>query len=121
MGDVSDEENRTARADSPMATDDGLAQRSPSTIAVRVIWYIVGVILALLAFRFILPLVGANLNTGFANLIFGLTSPFVVPFAGLFRNTPITGTAQLEPNVLVAMAVYALVGWGLVKLVTIAK
>jgi hypothetical protein len=92
-----------------------------SNIVVRVIWYIAGLLLVLFAFRFVLALLGANLDNGFANFIFTTSAPFVSPFFGLFSYTPEYGVAQLEPSVLVAMAVYALVAWGMVKLMTITR
>jgi uncharacterized protein YggT (Ycf19 family) len=91
------------------------------TIVVRVIWYIEGLLLILLAFRFVLALLGANLQNGFATFIFNTTFPFVRPFFSLFRYTPAYGVAHVEPSVLVAMAVYALVAWGITKLVTITR
>ena len=92
-----------------------------SNVVVRVIWYIAGLLLVLLAFRFVLALLGANLDNGFANFIFKTTTPFVSPFFGLFSYTPKYGVAQLVPSVLVAMVVYALVAWGIVKLITITR
>lgn len=91
------------------------------TIAVRVIWYVTGIILVLLAFRFVLALLGANLDNAFANGIFQTSDPFVSPFFGLFGYTVTYGVASLQPIILVAMAVYALVAWGIVKLVTITR
>lgn len=91
------------------------------TITVRVIWYIAGLLLILLAFRFVLALLGANLQNGFANFIFSTTYPFVLPFFSLFSYTPTYGVAQLESSVLVAMAVYALVAWGITKLVNLTR
>ncbi len=102
-------------ADTPL---HGLRRR---TIAVRITWYIAGVVLTLLAFRFVLPLLGANLDTGFASGIFHITNPLVYPFTGLFRNFPLDSTLLMEPNVLIAMAVYALIAWGIVKMITIAR
>jgi len=88
---------------------------------VRVIWYIAGLLLILLAFRFILALLGANLQNGFATFIFNTTLPFARPFFSLFSYKPTYGVAQLEPSVLVAMVVYALVAWGITKLVNITR
>lgn len=87
----------------------------------RVVWYVMGVLLILLAFRFVLALLGANLQNGFATFVFNTTYPFVLPFFSLFGYTPTYGVAQLEPSVLVAMAVYALIAWGIVKLVNITR
>lgn len=91
------------------------------TITIRVIWYIAGLLLILLGFRFVLALLGANLQNGFANFIFSITYPFALPFFSLFSYTPTYGVVQLESSVLVAMAVYALAAWGITKLVNITR
>jgi hypothetical protein len=88
---------------------------------VRGIWYVEGLLLVLLAFRFVLALLGANPANAFANFIYATTFPFVAPFFSLFGYTATYGVAQLEVYTLVAMAVYAIAGWGVVKLITIAR
>ena len=90
-----------------------------STVAQRVIWYIVGVILALLAIRVVLLLLGAMTDNGFVDFIYGLSGVFAMPFYGIFSYEPSYGVSTLELSSLVAMAVYALVGWGLAKVFTL--
>jgi hypothetical protein len=88
--------------------------------ASRFVWFVVGVMAALIAIRFVLLVSGANENAGFAQLIYGLTGWMVAPFAGLFgANLTYPGAAAtgvFEPASLVAIVVYALVGWGITKL-----
>ncbi len=91
------------------------------TITVRVVWYIAGLLLILLGFRFVLALLGANLENGFANFIFSTTYPFVLPFFSLFSYIPRYGVSEFESSVLVAMAVYALAAWGITRLVNITR
>jgi hypothetical protein len=84
------------------------------------VWFIAGLIIALLAVRFILALTGADPTVGFATFIYGLSSPFRAPFAGLF-GAPITydgavAAGRLEFEDLIAMVVYAIVAWGITKL-----
>jgi cation transport ATPase len=95
------------------------ARAGGSTLAARIIWYIAGVLLVLLAFRFVLALLGANPNNGFADFIYSASHPFVAPFFGLFGYTNQIGVSKFEIYTLIAMAVYAVVAWGLAKLVTI--
>lgn len=126
VGDTRDKEMDSMPTDhifDSTTVDDGssITQSHARTIAVRIILYITGFILVLLAFRFVLPLLGANLNNAFANGIFQVTGPFVTPFSGLFRNVTVDRFVQFEPNTLVAMVVYALIAWGLVKLITVAR
>ena len=91
------------------------------SLAARIIWYIGGVLLVLLAFRFVLALLGANPNSGFANFIYSASHPFVAPFFNLFGYNLHLGVSRFETFTLVAMAVYAIVAYGLASLVTINK
>ena len=90
-------------------------------LAARIVWYIAGVLLALLAIRFILALLGANRANGFANFIYTTSHPFVAPFFSLFNYDLRYNVAHFESYTLVAMAVYALVAYGIAKLVTINR
>ncbi len=91
--------------------------RSPiETVVSRVIMFVFGVIEVLIAIRFVLMLLGANAEAGFAKMIYGVSGVFVAPFAALF-NTQEAGGAVFEWSALVAIAVYALVAWGLVALI----
>jgi uncharacterized protein YggT (Ycf19 family) len=90
-------------------------------VAARVIWFIAGVILTLLAFRFVFVLLGANPNSGFADFIYSASRPFVEPFFGIFNYDFQAGKAHFEFSTLVAMAVYAVVAAGLARLVTITR
>jgi len=88
----------------------------------RVIWFVAGVLLILLAFRFILALLGANPNNSFANFIFDTSHPFVSPFFNLFSYDEITtGASRIEIFTLFAMAIYAAIAWGLAYLSTIGR
>jgi hypothetical protein len=88
-----------------------------------VVWFLAGLIIAVLAIRFILVMSGANPDAGFADLIYNLSSPFRAPFAGLF-GAPITyegavTAGQIEFETLVAMAVYALLAWAITKVLAL--
>lgn len=89
-------------------------------IAQRVIYYIGGVILALLALRVLLQLFGANQGSDFVGFIYGLSGVFAAPFFGMFGE-PTFGTSHFETSALVAMIVYALVTVGLAKLITLTR
>jgi uncharacterized protein YggT (Ycf19 family) len=92
-----------------------------ATLAGRVVNLITGILLTLLAIRFFLSLLGANRSNGFADFIYSLTFPFVAPFFGLFGYTMQYGVARFELETLVAMAVYALLGFALAKIVTLSQ
>ena len=84
----------------------------------RVIWAILSALEILLAVRFVLKLLGANPNSGFAQFIYGLSSLFTAPFAGLFATTA-SGGSLLEVTTIIAMIIYALAFWGIVSLIPI--
>lgn len=96
-------------------------QAEGQTVAARVVWFIAGVLLTLLAFRFVLALLGANQSNGFANFIFSASHPFVAPFFGLFSYDTTYGVSHVEIYTLIAMAVYALVAYGIARLMTINR
>lgn len=92
--------------------------------AYNVIWYILAFVEIVLAFRFVLKMLGANPDSGFGSFIYGLSSPFAGPFATLFNASTGPGakvTAQIEWSTLVAGVVYAIAAWGVVKLFKIGK
>lgn len=103
----------------PVVTADDQHQMN---VASRVIWYIAGIILVLLAFRFILSLLGANTTNGLANFIYNVSHPFVAPFFSLFSYNNIQyGVSRVEVYTLVAMGVYAVIAWGLTALVNLNR
>lgn len=87
-------------------------------VAQRVVWYIAGVIIALLAARVLLYLFGANQGSGFVDFIYAVSWVFAAPFYGIFPQ-PEYGRSVLDSASLVAIVVYALVAWGVAKLFTL--
>lgn len=86
------------------------------------IYFLFGALEVLLAFRLILKLTGASMLSAFVGLIYGLTGIFILPFEGIFRRGFAQGvetTSVLEPSTLVAIIVYAVLAWGIVKLLRI--
>jgi hypothetical protein len=94
---------------------------SPSglTIAARAVYLIIGIIEILLIFRFILALLGANRGADFAQFIFELSTPFVAPFMNLFNFQTAYGSSRIELETLIAMGVYAVLGWIIVALISL--
>lgn len=94
---------------------------SSQTIA-YLIYFMFGVLEALLAFRLIFKLMGASTTSSFVSMIYGITRIFILPFEGIFRRGYTQGletTSVLEPSTLVAIVVYALLAWGIVKLFSV--
>ena len=89
-------------------------------IAQRIIYYIGGVIIALLFVRLLLQLLGANQGSDFVGFIYGLSGAFVMPFYGIFGE-PTFGQSHFETSALVAIIVYSLIIFGIAKLITITR
>lgn len=86
----------------------------------QIVWYIVGIVEVLLAFRFILKLFGASSGAGFTDLIYGITRAFVSPFLNVFRVTQASGST-FEWTTLLAMLVYWVLAIGITKLFLMGK
>lgn len=84
------------------------------------IYFIFGFLEILLAIRLLLKLAGANVVSGFVRFIYGITGIFVLPFQGIFRQAS-ASSSVLEPSTIVAIFVYMLIAWGIVKLVRISS
>ncbi|MEP7358042.1 MAG: YggT family protein [Anaerolineales bacterium] len=80
----------------------------------RLVWAILALLEVMLGLRFLLKLLGANAASGFGSFTYGLTGLFVAPFNGLLSNWT-AGSSQLEVTTLVAMAIYALIFWGIIR------
>lgn len=92
-----------------------------SIVAQRVVWYITGVIVALLALRLILQLLGANEGNGFVDFVYALSGVFAAPFFGMFSYEPSYGVSYFEVSTLVAILIYSLIGWGVAQLFTLGS
>lgn len=88
------------------------------------IWFVTGLIEVVLAFRLVLRLFGANPASGFVDFIYTVSGPFVAPFSGIFSSPTTEGdmtVSVFETGTIVALVVYALIAWGLVKLVNLNR
>ncbi|EKE11238.1 MAG: hypothetical protein ACD_15C00113G0003 [uncultured bacterium] len=86
----------------------------------QIIWYLLGILEILLAFRFILKLLGANATAGFTSFIYGITYIFTAPFLSVFGMTKVAGSI-FEWTTLLAMLVYWIIAFGIIKLFLIGK
>lgn len=109
--------------DEPVAADDRtVAPDYGVNVVSRIIWTVAGILLLLLAFRFVLALLGANPGNSFANFIYTVSHPFVAPFFNLFNYNNIQyGVSRFEVYTLVAMAVYAAIAWILSAIANIGR
>ena len=86
----------------------------------QVVWYILGLLEVLLAFRFALKLLAANPSAGFSRFIYAISYPFAAPFLNVFHATNVEG-GVFEWTTLLAMFVYLLTAWGIVRLFFMSK
>lgn len=90
-------------------------------VARRVIYYIAGFIIALLALRLVLLLLAANQGAPFVDFVYALSGAFAWPFYGIFSYQPSYGQSTFEVSSVVAIIVYALIAMGLAKLLTLTS
>ncbi len=102
----------------PPASSEVVSSFNPGWRAVQVVYLFFGIIDGLLLIRLALKLLGANPTAGFSNFIYGVTGFFMAPFHNIL---PTIGNeqSQLEMSVVLAILVYALIGWALGRLVAI--
>ncbi|MDQ3065010.1 MAG: YggT family protein [bacterium] len=129
MGDDMEEEQRTEVRRETSVDGNATVQRDTvrtnqsvpgSVLGKRIVYYIGGALLLLLAVRFMLLLLGASRSSGFVDFIYGLSGLFVAPFNGIF-DEPRYGESVFDSATLVAMVVYAIAMVGIAKLFTLNK
>ncbi len=104
-----------------MNSSHNSASTKPTYRATQVVWYILGIVEVLLAFRFVLKLLGANAGAGFTSFIYNLSYVFAEPFRAVFRNNSIVEGSIFEWTTLLAMAVYWVLAAGIIKLFLMGK
>ena len=108
----------------PVIVRDMGAVNSPKTKPLyrgtQIAWYIFYVIETLLLFRFLLRLLAANPNAGFTEFIYAISYPFAAPFLYVFRVSTV-GQGVFEWSTLLAMIVYWVLVWGVIRLIVMGK
>ena len=101
------------------ASDTQVVTRfSPARRAFELIYLIFAVICALLLLRIVLKVLAANTAVAFTGFVYGITNLFMAPFNGLLP-TWASGRTVLEGSALIALLVYAAVGYLLARLVSL--
>ena len=125
------ETTQTERVNSGIDQDGAVVRERTSSIEsktnskttiVNAVWYLYGVVAILLVIRLILKLTGANSGNGFVSFIYSVSGVLSAPFDSIFGvKSAQAGSTQsvFEPSILVAIAVYALIAWGISKLLTL--
>jgi uncharacterized protein YggT (Ycf19 family) len=126
---VRDEVTGTAREEThvtsesavgPMAKSADIVRSSvsPGRRATDVIYLVFGVINGLLLIRIVLKMLAANPLAGFASFVYSITDIFLAPFRNLLPAVT-SGRAVFEVSAVVAIIVYALIGWTLAQVIAI--
>lgn len=122
MAEIIKETVITEESSKPTVVTPVKVQASDSQTIEYLIYFFFGAVEILLAFRFVLKLMGASLSSSFVGFMYGVTGIFILPFEGIFRRGFAQGletTSVIEPSTVVAVIVYAILAWGIVKLVRI--
>ena len=96
--------------------DIGAERRQNVSRVAQLVWLLFGVLEALIGLRIIFKLIAANPGNEFVILVYSITGPFLWPFFGI-TGTPAAEGHVLEISSLIAMLVYALLGWIIVRLI----
>lgn len=97
----------------PGSTDEATLRRVSGLINLAFV-----IVNGLIALRFLLKLMAANPTNPFAALVYFLSGPFVAIFVGL-TPTPSFQGIQIEFFDLIAILVYFLLAWAIVRLLWI--
>ena len=89
-------------------------------VITRAIWYILGVITAILVLRIVLLMLSANPETPFVAFVYDVSSIFVVPFYGIFDQPDYT-RFYVDTSSIVAIVIYWLLAVGLAKLINLTR
>ena len=87
---------------------------------VQIVWYILGILEALLVLRFFLKLAGANPAAGFTRFIYDVTVPFAAPFLDVFRISQVDGKI-FEWTTLLAMVIYYFIALAISRLFVMSR
>lgn len=98
--------------------DVGASRRQGVRKVVQFVWLLFGILEAAIGLRIFLKLIAANPSNLFAQLVYSFTDLFLWPFAGL-TISPSAGGFTLEIPSVIAMIVYAVMGWVLASLIWI--
>ena len=88
----------------------------------KLIYYILSLLEILLAFRFVFKLLGANPGNVIVSYVYSISQKLLTPFTTIFRTAVTTGIetkSVFEPGTIIAMVFYALIAWGIVKIITV--
>ncbi|MDT8305486.1 MAG: hypothetical protein RRC07_06080 [Anaerolineae bacterium] len=99
--------------------DEAAEQMAVTSKLISFVWLLTGMLEILLGLRFVLKLMAANPAAPFVDFIYTLSTPFLWPFFGI-TGTPAANDMVLEIPTAIAMVVYALLAWIIVRVIRLA-
>ena len=99
--------------------EQNIEHRTTTFKVTQLIWLFLAILEATIGLRFFFKLIGANPENPFAAFLYRFTDFFVAPFASL-TGAPAAGGMIFEFSTLIAMIVYALIFWGLERIVYVS-
>ena len=85
----------------------------------QLVWLIAGIVNVVLALDFIFRLLSAR-REGFVDFIYSLAGPLAAPFDGIFGTTNVQGANVARWADIMAIVIYSLAAWAVVKIIRIA-
>jgi YggT family protein len=111
-------EDSTTEHRERVVTDAVSERKNVAYTATQLIWLLFGILIGMIGLRILLMLIGANPANPFANFVYSFTDLFLWPFAGLTGSPGVNGMV-LDIPAIIAIFVYALLAWVIVKIVRI--
>lgn len=100
-------------------------RKSVATKSIELVYVLLIAMEALMAMRFVFKLLGADRDNGFILFLYRMTELFVAPFNGIFSYSVQNRTGaygfEAEWTILVAMGVYAILAFLVVKLIDLFR
>lgn len=95
-------------------------EASPAFSVGWIIYTILGIVDVLIILRVLFKALAANSGAGFTSFVYGVTDPLVAPFQGIFGTPQASNGSVFELSSVVAIVVYALIAWVIVRLASLA-
>lgn len=96
--------------------DVNLENRQAVAKVVQFVWLLFGLLEALIGFRILLKLIGANPGNGFTAFVYQFSDIFLWPFQTIVPNPEAQGFV-FEISSVIALFVYAFIAWAVVRLI----
>lgn len=80
------------------------------------VWLLFGLLEALIGFRILLKIIGANPASWFTAFVYQLSDAFLWPFQNIITNPGFDGFV-FEISSIIALFVYAFAGWAIVRVI----